>query len=254
MIPIFIIVHDRIKVLKKCIKSIEKLEGDKEIIIYNHNTTYKPCLDYLDSIKEKYKIYNINDLEYINSAKSGKDRANRIRISRNDNLLKTIKIYLNENKEVKYFCWTDCDIELSDKELDLLEVLKVISKKYNHKKIVGPGLRLDDIPDYYPRKNKVLSEQKKFWDSPISFKWKDKNITYYVNRIDTTFGLHHIDNFNVLLKKSTGFFRISAIRIGDKYSARHLDWYTNPKTDIDEEYIYYSKTASNSHWGKLSKK
>ena len=45
---------------------------------------------------------------------------------------------------------TDPDIELDNVNGDILEYYIWLVNKFNNKFVVGPMLRIDDIPDYYP--------------------------------------------------------------------------------------------------------
>lgn len=47
-IPIFISVHDKVYQLKEVIKSYEEnIKSPIKIVLFNHNTTYPLCLEYL---------------------------------------------------------------------------------------------------------------------------------------------------------------------------------------------------------------
>ena len=92
-IPIFISVHDKIEQLKVSIKSYEEnIKTPIKIILFNHNTTYKPCLEYLKEMKEKgYTIY-----EHYDTNPRDRKYGDLIRKSRNINLINAIKDYLNK--------------------------------------------------------------------------------------------------------------------------------------------------------------
>ena len=88
-IPIFIIVHDRIEVLKKSIESFEKqINYPIEIILYDVASTFQPCLEYLKKMeKNNYKIYRSEINSHIGVMNGVKDY-----LSKNPNCksLKTI--------------------------------------------------------------------------------------------------------------------------------------------------------------------
>ena len=77
----------------------------------------------------------------------------------------------------------------------------------------------------------------------IDIKWKNKIYHIQYSRIDTTFQL--IDAKNL----SCSFPR-NGIRCYRPYSAKHLDWYIDPK-NMEPDQLYYSQKASGiAHWGK----
>ncbi len=110
---------------------------------------------------------------------------------------------------------------------------------------IGPMLRIDDIPDYYPKKKIVIqSHTKQFWHKdPKSIKYKDQKYDIQFSAIDTTFQLMPV---NILPNK----FPRRGIRCYAPYSARHLDWYLDPQ-NLSDDQIYYSNNASTiAHWGR----
>ena len=229
-IPIFIIVHDRIHFLKKCILSFKQIKTKYKIIIHDVATTYKPTLKYLNLLRKKgYTIYRSE----INNHKSVKD---------------SIKTYLHNHPECKYYVLTDHDIILDNVEGDILECFIWLLNKYKVDK-VGCSLKISDIPDSYPNKYKgghnnkgVIKWESQFWKNPVNVKWKNKKINIYFNTIDTTFALYKRDNINPIPQKS--------IRVGSPYIAKHLDWYINDT--LTKDHIYYNKNNRKiSHWGIL---
>jgi hypothetical protein len=231
-IPIFVIVHDRIKVLKKTLDSFNKyIKTPYEIIFFDTKSTYKPCIDYLKKMEENnYKVYwsGIND----------------------HNLIMNAVYDYKKNNNFKYFVITDPDIELDNVNGDILEYYIYLLNKY--KVIgVGPMLRIDDIPNHYPRKKNVIEgHTRQFWHKkPKEIKYNNKKYNIQFSGIDTTFQLCSIDNI------PNKFPNKNCIRCYAPYSARHLDWYLNPDI-LTEDQIYYSKNArgghhsKGAHWGR----
>lgn len=120
---------------------------------------------------------------------------------------------------------------------DLLCRLWGILDKYPKCWKVGPGIRIDDIPDYYPMKDQVLRHEAQFWKEADTV---EPNV--YKAVIDTTFALysheHSLDRPHPL-----------RLRVGPPYLVRHLSWYLDPSSMPDDE-IYYRKNAISgvSHW------
>lgn len=229
-IPIFIIVHDRIKVLKQSIASYEKfIKTPFKIILHDVASTFKPCLDYLEEMKAKgYLVY-------------------RTETNHHHTVMESVNTYLDEHPECKYYVITDPDVELDNVNGDILEFYAFLLDKFNVK-AVGPKLRIDDIPDYYPRKNNVLDNNKDLWSQQESeIEYKGNIFKYIIWNIDTTFQLRSVNN-------RVADFPImkNAILCSSPYSARHLDWYINPN-NLSEDQIFYAKnTTKIANWGSNS--
>jgi pyruvyltransferase len=226
-VPIFIIVHDRITVLKQSIESYEKyIKTPIKIILHDVASTYKPCLEYLDEMKYKgYDVYRSD----INNHKS---------------VMNTVSIYLEEHLECKYYVITDPDIELDNINGDILELFMYMSDLYPDKPICA-ACRIDDIPDTYPYKNMLLDNYRikdVFSDEQI-VNYKGNDYKYYNEKTDTTFQL--LSRNNLSLK-----FPRDAVRFVFPYGSKHLDWYLDLNNLMNDQ-LYYSKHASNiAHWGK----
>ncbi len=226
-VPIFIIVHDRVTVLKKAVMSFEEqIKTPIKIIFHNVASTYKPCLEYLEEMKLKgYDVYSST-------------------VNNHHSVMNTVKSYLKLHPECKYYVVTDPDIELDNVNGDILEFYMHLSDN-NPNLSIGPMLRIDDIPDYYPKKKIVIqSHTKQFWHKdPKSIKYKDQKYDIQFSAIDTTFQLMPV---NILPNK----FPRRGIRCYAPYSARHLDWYLDPQ-NLSDDQIYYSNNASTiAHWGR----
>ena len=226
MIPIFIIVHDRVEFLKKAVESYqEQIKTPIEIIFHDVASTYKPCLDYLEVMRGKgYLVY-------------------RSEINHHHTVLTSITDYLEKHPECNYYCVTDHDIELDNVNGDILDFYIHLLEMHGKNFVVGPMLRIDDIPDCYPKKEMVMHLHKKLgaWNAPIlSTKWKGSDIKYVKYEIDTTFQLAHRSNLTK--------FRRKGYRCLAPFSCRHLDWYVDPKKTTPD-YDYYSENATKiSHW------
>lgn len=227
-IPIFIIVHDRITVLKKTIESLEQIKTIPiEIIFHNVASTFPPCLEFLEQMKQKgHTIYNTTKNHY-------------------KTIVYSVNKYLADHPECEYYIITDPDIELDNVNPDILDFYLFLMKKYDNKLVIGPMLRIDDIPDYYPKKSHAIKTHKaQFWHKkPVDIKWNDN--TYQIQRafIDSTFQLVHRSNKKDLPRPG--------IRCYAPYAARHLDWYIDPNNMNDDQIYYSKKSNSNAHWGKL---
>lgn len=228
VIPIFIIVHDRIIALDKAVKSYLKfIKTPIKIIFHDVASTYGPCLEYLENKrKEGYEVYRSEKNHHLT-------------------VMDTIKNYMNKNPQYEYFVMTDPDIELDNVNGDILEFYKYLSIQNNNEYVVGPMLRIDDIPDYYPyKKNVIQSHTSQFWHkTPININYKGNTYQIQYSLIDTTFQLVHRS-----LLSST--FARKGIRCYPPYSARHLDWYLDPNNLTDDQIYYSKKSTDTATWGR----
>ena len=180
MIPIFIISCDRLDALERSIRSYrENIKTPFEIVIMDFRSTFMPTLKYLKNLEHKgIKVYWKEKL-------NNKRRFN-VRID------EIIQDYFKDHPKSNYIV-TDPDIALDNTDGDILKVyahlLGILPEKY----IVGPTLRIDDLPDHYPLKKQVVFEGwEAFYHSrPVNtIQYKRKPINYVLVRIDTTFAMN----------------------------------------------------------------
>jgi hypothetical protein len=225
-IPIFIIVHDRLLDLQKSVDSYEKyIQTPYKIIFHNVASTYKPTLDYLnDKKKDGYIIYES-------------------KVNNHHTVIDSAIDYLNKNKECEYYVITDPDIELDNVNGDILEYYSFLLDTFKVES-VGPMLRIDDIPNHYPRKaNAIKGHTTQFWNKkPIDINYNNNTFKYIKCRSDTTFQLRSRKNI------SKKFPHTNAIRCLQPYAARHLDWYINPNNLSPCQKYYINNTTTISHW------
>ncbi len=225
--PIFIITHDRVQVLKESIISYhQNIDDPFEIIIHDNLSTY-PAL--LRVLKEFEKL---GGKVYYNQTNELNDVRHTI-----TNYWKT------SNCDANCYVVTDPDISLFNTNNDILEFYKHLLIKYPDVTVVGPMLKIDDIPDHYGLKDVVLAEHgKKHWSkSTKTVHWKGQPYQIQNDIIDTIFGLY---------RREFEFKRQNiGIRTRGPYTARHLDWYMNTGHLTDEQ-EYYKK--SGYKWGNWS--
>jgi glycosyltransferase involved in cell wall biosynthesis len=226
-IPIFIIVHDRVKVLKQSVESFEsQIQTPIEIVFHDVASTYGPCLEYLEEMKSKgYKVY-------------------RSEVNCHLSVMNTIVTYLKQHPECDYYIITDPDVELDAVRGDILDFYVFLAQKYPGR-VIGPMLRIDDLPDFYPKKQQVIeSHTRQFWHkTPQPIQWNGE--THYIQDalIDTTFQL-------VSAKNLSREFPRAGIRCYAPYAARHLDWYIDPSAMSEDQKYYSQKALPVAHWGR----
>jgi len=229
MIPIFILTYDRLTVLKKSIQSYyDYIKTPFEIVIIDFGSTYEPTLEYLRNLeREGIKIH------------WGERMLRKVDVDRP--VQKAVGDYFKNHPASNYVV-TDPDIALDNVRGNVLEVYACLLEKFPSIPIVGPMMRIDDMPDYYPCKESVIN-----WEVNLNsrglrnvhhIRYKGKIVKYISHtRLDTTFRMNRA---GTLWKRSKRAFRVLP-----PYGARHLDWYLDPK-NLTQDHKYYMEHAV---WG-----
>jgi len=211
-IPIIINNRNRLTYLLELIKWLEQ-NGYINIFIIDNDSTYPPLLEYYS--KTKYKIFKLNEnIGHLALWKSG----------------------IISQFEQDYYVYTDSDIvPIAECPDDVLEFFMLLLRKYKGIEKVGFGLKIDDLPDHYTEKQKVITWEKKFWEKEV-----EKDV--FDAAIDTTFALYRPYTNGAKWVQN-------AYRTGGKYVARHLPWYENSLAQTEEQ-MYYKNTVKfgASHW------
>ncbi len=215
-IPVIINNYNRINHLKKLIDWLERAQM-RHLFIIDNASTYPPLIDFYQTTKHTVIRLNAN-IGY--------------------KALWDTSIHL-WFRGLPYI-YTDPDVLPVDEcPLDAVKFLQEILRKNEGINKVGFALKIDDLPDYYPHKEKVLEWESKFWKYKIS-----DNL--YMADIDTTFALYRANS----VKQQWG----KTCRTAGIYMARHLPWYENPNI-LTEEELFFRNTTNGSCWyGKTKRK
>ncbi len=227
-IPIFIISYNRLTVLKQSIKSYRQIIGHT-IIVHDTGSTYPPLLDYLFELEQQ-------DIEVYR---------NRPSILKPDDLNtvdETIQPWLARHPEVGYYVVTDPDVMLLGDCSDIFEFYKFILDNHDIP-VVGPMLRIDDIPPHYPLQQRVIEgHTRQYWSKvPEYVCWNSAQVAYQRALIDTTFGMYS--------RRLPFRRRMLGVRTHKPYWARHLDWYIDPENIEEDQLLYLNESSDVSHWG-----
>ena len=224
-IPIFIIVHNQYDILKRSLYSYEKFIGyNKQFIFHNTNSTYQPTLDFLEERSQ------LGDLVY--------------HVDTDDHLsvMDTVNEYISQNSDVKYYILTDPDIELNNVKNNIIDTFIYLLNKYDVYS-VGPSLKIDDIPDHYPKKYAIPLKQGRFHKSPrIQESFQGQSFEITKADIDTTFQLIRASDTD------RRFPHMNCLRVFEPYDARHLDWYIDRDNLTDCQKFYAKNATKISHW------
>ena len=216
-IPIIINNRNRVSTLKLLIEALER-RGYYNIYIIDNNSTYPPLLEYYENCK--YPVFRLNQ---------------------NIGHLAIWKTDIYRQFVSDYYVYTDSDVvpieECPDDFMDVFLTALRADKKLQK---VGFSLKIDDLPDTFKDKNKVIEWEKKFFERKAS-------PMFYRASVDTTFALYRPG-----MKGGASYLKM--YRSDYPYQARHLPWYIDSKNLSEEEAFYISSASTSTHWTKgLSK-
>jgi len=230
-IPVFYIARDRVGVLRKSLDSLAPFREQLQIVLHDNESSFPGMLEYLSELESQgarvYSSKHTGSLEDIS-----------------ESVAQTIQRWFDDSKSrAQHYVVSDPDIAFEDPPPDLLDIYRAILDRYSEAMVVGPMLRIDDIPDAYPLKEKVIQlHTEQFWHKePVTVRILNKSIQIQQAPIDTTFGMY---------RRDFGFKRLNmGVRVYAPYAARHLDWYIDP-ANMQPDQVYYVNHASEvSHWG-----
>lgn len=227
-IPIIINNRNRLITTRQLVEWLMSA-GHKRIIILDNASTYGPLLQWYKTIETKVLVKTLRKNLGSQALWRQADKS----------LLKSP------------FVLTDSDIvPAEDCPKDLVAFLwrayqqcgdKLKSSWSNGGPIqkLGPGFKIDDIPDCYALKEKVLFwEEKHAGDDRIQHVFED--VPIYDAAIDTTFALY--------LRAEP--FGLAGVRTGAPYRVRHLPWYTDSANPSEEEkYCEAHADKGITNWG-----
>ena len=202
-IPVFVICRDRLEPLEVLLGALEKL-GLKKIVLIDNDSAYLPLLDFYS--RTNFQVCSTGrNVGHTSPWTSG-----------------FIKTLVPDD----FYIVTDPDVIAIEACLpNALHYLLGLHKKYFWYQKIGFGLKIDDLPDGYTLKDKVIA-----WESQF---WKPDHLLepgVFAVPLDTTFALYKPFNYQ--------YFLIPSLRTGAPYVARHLPWYADSSKVSDEEQYY----------------
>lgn len=211
-IPIIINNFNRLDYLKQQIEWLEKA-GLTNIHIIDNASTYPPLIAYYKTLP--YRVYKLDK-------NIGHEALWRTHV---------FQRFMND-----YYVYTDPDIvPVEECPYEILDyLLNILDNNQEYTK-VALGLKIDDIPEHYGRKEEVLKWEQQFWTEEVS-----KGL--FKARTDTTFALYRPGTMFQQWDKT--------LRTGSPYMARHLPWYENDNVLSEEEIFFRSVTTRISSWYK----
>jgi GT2 family glycosyltransferase len=204
--PVFIICRDRLNPLIKLIQWLEN-EGLRNIVFIDNDSLNPKILDYFG--KSPYQLL---------ATKS--NTGHTVPWGRGiTKVLATHAPYIVTDPDV-HPCATP-----SDKPA---KALFGALKKFPGYLKAGFGLRIDNLPEYYPLKSKVIEWEQQFWQDKL-----DSDPEVYEAGVDTTFALYRANVHHYFLHPS--------LRLGMPFVAEHEPWYSNPNKMSEDEILYRAR-------------
>lgn len=217
-IPIFINNYNRLSTLKQLIAALNK-RGYHNIHILDNCSTYPPLLEYYNNCS-----CEVHHLKKNYGSKS------------------FWKSGMWTNYMFSYFAYTDSDVvPVENCPDDFLNHFLKLLKKYPKVHKVGFSLKIDDLPDAFENKERVIEWENRYYKNTV-----EDNV--YIAPIDTTFALYRPFSKAGKRDGSTLIFRT-----GFPYQARHLPWYIDSKNLDEEEAYYINSLATRTHWSRQNK-
>lgn len=227
-IPVFIIVRDQVSYAKQCLESFVLNDCRLDFYLVDHGSTYKKCVEWLDWMERA-------QYDSINVLRRGENAHPRSLWE-----WQTFKDVVGDRQYVV----TDCDVIIDPTTpTDWIEYLQDILFAYPEYHKVGLGLRIDNLPQHYEYRAKVLQWEAQWWEKCIAGSLSTTTANLYDAAVDTTLALYRP------LTEVPSFTLNPAIRTGSPYIAQHLPWYED-SLNLSEEQIYYRDYAATgiSHW------
>jgi hypothetical protein len=211
-IPVIINNYNRLSYLLQLITWLENA-GMRNITILDNDSSYPPLLKFYETTKHRV-----------------------VRLGANLGHLALWKSPVYNEICNRYYIYTDSDVVPSEIcPADVFEVLLRELEKYPAIEKIGLGLKIDDLPDHYSAKQKVIGWESKYWQKPVS------GFVYHAE-VDTTLALYR--------PFTDGSKWVApAFRTGIPYVARHLPWYENSANPGEESEYYAAHVRQGaSHW------
>jgi GT2 family glycosyltransferase len=211
-VPVIINNYNRLDYLVQLIAWLEKA-GMRSIYIIDNASTYPPLLEFYK--KCPYTIFKLNE-----------------NVGHTALWDSHIQLWFKN----QYYVYTDPDVvPVEECPQNAIDYFKKVLDRYPEITKVGFGLKIDDLPDHYKRKQEVIEWEAVFWENEI-------DTGLYKARIDTTFALY---------RPNTRYQQWdTTLRTGGIYIARHLPWYENSDQPSPEELHFKNVTTKVSSWYK----
>lgn len=216
-IPVFIVNRNRLDALRRLVGWL-LAAGTKRVVIMDNASDYPPLLAWYEQLPEGAKL---------------------MRLEQNHGPYVLWQQRVHQVLDTPYVL-TDSDV-VPDAACpsDLIGRLLEVLQRHPDAKKVGPGLRIDNLPDSYAEADTVRKWESQFWEHPVA-------PGVFAAPIDTTFALY----------PARGEFSNEAcnLRLGAPYLTEHTPWYVDEAALSAEERHYREHTSATfSNWSVAKK-
>jgi hypothetical protein len=211
--------------------------GVKKIVIFDMESTYPPMVEYLQQLD--FFTHHIGEdklLVKVHYVRNGGARS----LFSSPYARGLIKQEIAPNER---FLLSDPDVlpEIKTGKQVLVNAMHKVLDLYPRTAKVGCALRIDDLPDHFPQKNKVRGWEQRFWLNPIEDHRQFHGRLYKAD-VATTFCM--VRKIDALSRTADG----PAMRLGSVFTARHAPWYEDP-FNLSPDLIHYYRNAPMRRWG-----
>jgi hypothetical protein len=228
MIPVYIPTFNNPTYTNNFINQLERLNLSM-ITVVDNASTYPPMVKLLHEISSKYELIRLNE-----------NRGPHL-------LIRDLNYY---EKLPNYFILSDPDIEISRNiPEDFVKTLIEISEEFKIGK-VGLALAIPNEEELLEKfiymdgeKRSLIEWEEQFWENEVGKTSHGDSI--FLTTLDTTFALYNKKYFNLE-------DRYKSLRIGGRYTSKHLGSYAKTIVPQEENEYYLSNTRYSYYAGKLN--
>jgi len=231
-IPAIVISYNRGEFLQQCCASLLELESSLEIVIHDNGSDDPETLEVLNGLEQSGIVVN----------RRGKIKSAGELDKVDETVQRALGRHSGRGKRPEFYIVTDCDIDVSPMVSGALDVFQEILRENLQLEVVGPMLRIWDIPQGYPLRTEAVKRHvEQFWRyQPERMLVSSGPVFVRKCAIDTTFALH----------RSTDPFRRlkRGLRVYAPFEALHLDWYLSREELASRE--YGGEGNGVAHWSR----
>lgn len=221
-IPVYVNNFNRLSSTKALVEWLLK-SGTQKVVILDNASTYSPLLEYYNALPAGVSVVRQENLGPWSFWKTGKHTT------------QTLPYVVTDADLVPSDC---CPLDLIEKMQDLLLSVAGCEK-------VGPGLRLDNIPDL--SRDFITNGDGKGWEGEGVY-WKKRHESgAFIAPIDTTFAIYK--PFAPWTEADwTG--SVKNLRMDIPYVVEHTPWYVQKPFSEEEQYYreHANRTWSHVTW------
>lgn len=207
MYPVFIICRDRHTSLVALLDWLESVGNADEVYLMDNDSTWPPLLDFYESTEHTV-------------LRAGDNLGHRVGWQTG---------WIRRHARGRRFIVTDPDLlPVEDCPPDAIDRMAAILDTDTSFSKAGFSLKIDDLPDHFPSKQRAIDWESTFWQN-----WDDR-VGAWRAPIDTTFALYSG-------AAARRFCYKPAFRLPEPYLMRHLPWYLDPQTLSAEDAHYYGR-------------